>query len=141
MGQLGVAPGPQVQAEFERLLKAEQAAVAVPAAPPSPPRAIDDGGQEFFATRKGAPFVGRRSELERLWSYFAQATTGRRVLVLLEGEPGIGKTRLALQFMAACEAEGAVALYGRCDAETLIPYQPFVEALHGARRSADVRAT
>ena len=49
--------------------------------------------------------------------------------MLLEGEPGIGKTRLALQFMAACEAEGALALYGRCDAETLVPYQPFVEAL------------
>ena len=31
--------------------------------------------------------------------------------------------------MEACEAEGALALYGRCDAETLVPYQPFVEAL------------
>jgi DNA-binding SARP family transcriptional activator len=127
--ELGVTPGPQVQAEFERLLKAEQAGVAAPAAPPPPPRAIDDGAQEFFATRKGAPFVGRRGELDRLRGYFARAAEGRRQLVLLEGEPGIGKTRLALQFMAACEAEGAVALYGRCDAETLIPYQPFVEAL------------
>ena len=31
--------------------------------------------------------------------------------------------------MEGCEAEGALALYGRCDAETLVPYQPFVEAL------------
>ena len=31
--------------------------------------------------------------------------------------------------MEACEAAGALALYGRCDAETLVPYQPFVEAL------------
>ena len=51
--------------------------------------------------------------------------------MLLEGEPGIGKTRLAMQFMEACEADGALTLYGRCDAETLVPYQPFVEALRG----------
>jgi DNA-binding SARP family transcriptional activator/tetratricopeptide (TPR) repeat protein len=126
--ELGVTPGPQVQAEFERLLKAEQAGPAP--APPKPAEPVrDDAGAEFFATRAGAPFVGRRSELERLQSYFGRAAEGGRLLVLLEGEPGIGKTRLALQFMAACEAEGAVALYGRCDAETLIPYQPFLEAL------------
>ena len=49
--------------------------------------------------------------------------------MLLEGEPGIGKTRLAMEFMELCESEGSLALYGRCDAETLVPYQPFVEAL------------
>jgi DNA-binding SARP family transcriptional activator len=129
--ELGVAPGPQVQAEFERLLKAEQAGPAAAAPPPPKPAepARDQPGAEFFATRAGASFVGRRGELERLQSYFAHAAEGRRLLVLLEGEPGIGKTRLALQFMATCEAQGAVALYGRCDAETLIPYQPFLEAL------------
>jgi DNA-binding SARP family transcriptional activator/tetratricopeptide (TPR) repeat protein len=138
--ELGVAPGPQVQAEFERLLKAEQAQVAAPPPPPpAPPRAAEDGGQDFFATRAGAPFVGRHGELESLQSYFDRAAQGRRQLVLLEGEPGIGKTRLALQFMASCEDAGAVALYGRCDAETLIPYQPFVEALRRwvARTGAD----
>jgi DNA-binding SARP family transcriptional activator len=128
--ELGVAPGPQVQAEFERLLKAEQSGAAAAPAPPKPAEpARDQPGAEFFATRAGASFVGRQKELETLQSYFAQAAEGRRLLVLLEGEPGIGKTRLALQFMASCEAEGAVALYGRCDAETLIPYQPFLEAL------------
>src|SRR3954471_18997102 len=85
--ELGVAPGPQVQAEFERLLKAEQAEVAAPVAPPPPQRVADQSVQEFFATRAGAPFVGRRSELERLQSYFARAAEGRRMLVLLEGEP------------------------------------------------------
>ena len=73
--------------------------------------------------------MGRRGELERLHQHFELAVEGGGRLVLLEGEPGIGKTRLALQFMEACEAAGALALYGRCDAETLVPYQPFVEAL------------
>jgi DNA-binding SARP family transcriptional activator len=139
--ELGVAPGPQVQAEFERLLKAEQAQQAAPpraAAPPPPPPARVDGGQ-FFATRSGARFVGRRAELERLQLFYERAAEGRRQLVLLEGEPGIGKTRLAVQFMQACEAAGAIALYGRCDSETHVPYQPFVEALrrYVARTSAD----
>jgi DNA-binding SARP family transcriptional activator len=129
--ELGVAPGPQVQAEFERMLKAEQAAPAHAAvagraghSSPEP-----EAAQGFFATRSGAAFVGRRAELERLRQHFDLAVEGGRRLVLLEGEPGIGKTRLALQFMEACEADGALALYGRCDAETLVPYQPFVEAL------------
>jgi DNA-binding SARP family transcriptional activator len=142
--ELGVAPGPQVQAEFERLLKAEQAQQAAPppaprkAVPPPPPPVRDDGGQ-FFATRSGARFVGRRDELERLQLFYERAAEGHRQLVLLEGEPGIGKTRLAVQFMQACEADGAIALYGRCDSETHVPYQPFVEALrrYVARTSAD----
>jgi DNA-binding SARP family transcriptional activator/tetratricopeptide (TPR) repeat protein len=123
--ELGVAPGPQVQGEFERMLKAEQAAPPPAAASPVPA----PEGQGFFATRSGAAFVGRDAELERLRQHFELAVQGGGRLVLLEGEPGIGKTRLALQFMEACEADGALALYGRCDAETLVPYQPFVEAL------------
>jgi DNA-binding SARP family transcriptional activator len=141
--ELGVAPGPQVQAEFERLLKAEQSQQAAPApAPTPPPRPAEpvreDDGQ-FFATRSGGRFVGRRAELDALTELFARAAEGQRQLVLLEGEPGIGKTRLAVQFMQACEADGAIALYGRCDAETHIPYQPFVEALrrYVARTSVD----
>ena len=128
--ELGVAPGPQVQAEFERLLNAERAEPAPPPAAP-PPAPQLDAAPAFFATRSGAAFVGRRSELERLRGYLERAIEGSRQLVLLEGEPGIGKTRLALQFMEACEAGDALALYGRCDAETLVPYQPFVEALRG----------
>ena len=126
--ELGVAPGPQVQAEFERMLKAER---AEPAPAPVPAAAAPDpeAAHGFFATRSGAAFVGRRGELERLRQHFELAVESGGRLVLLEGEPGIGKTRLALQFMEACEEEGALALYGRCDAETLVPYQPFVEAL------------
>ncbi len=127
--ELGVSPGPQVQAEFERMLKAERAEPEPAALAPPPPPAADADGHAFFATRSGAAFVGRRGELDRLREYFERATEGNRQLVLLEGEPGIGKTRLAMEFMEACEAEGSLALYGRCDAETLVPYQPFVEAL------------
>jgi DNA-binding SARP family transcriptional activator/tetratricopeptide (TPR) repeat protein len=141
--ELGVAPGPQVQAEFERLLKAEQTEQAAPppaAAPPTrAPEPVKEDGGQFFATRSGARFVGRRQELDRLRALYERAAAGTRQLVLLEGEPGIGKTRLAMQLMQTCEQDGAVALYGRCDADTHVPYQPFVEALRSyvARTSAD----
>ncbi len=54
---------------------------------------------------------------------------GQRQFVLLAGEPGIGKTRLATEFARRAHREGATVLYGRSDAESLIPYQPFVTAL------------
>ena len=131
--ELGVAPGPQVQAEFERMLKAERAQPE--------PRARTAAAARGGAAR--APMAATRSSPRAAVppssaaaassiacaSTSQRATEGNRQLVLLEGEPGIGKTRLALQFMEACESDGALALYGRCDAETLVPYQPFVEAL------------
>ena len=45
------------------------------------------------------------------------------------GEPGVGKTRLATELALVAHSAGAVALYGRCDEESLVPHQPFVEAL------------
>ena len=57
------------------------------------------------------------------------------------GEPGIGKTRLAAHVAASVHAGGALVLYGRCDEDTLVPHQPFVEALERhLRRAAAGRA-
>jgi len=75
------------------------------------------------------PFVGRKGELERLRAFWEKACSGQRQLILLSGEPGIGKTRLAAEFAVAAHAEGAAVLFGRCDEEALMPYQPWVEAL------------
>jgi len=87
----------------------------------------------------GGVFAGREAAIARLHEAFALARGGERCIALVTGEPGIGKTRLAVQFMEMCEAEGALALYGRCDADTHVPYQPFVEALrrYAARTSLD----
>jgi len=49
--------------------------------------------------------------------------------VLIAGEPGIGKTRLMAEAAAAFHDEGAAVLYGRCEEELGVPYQPFAEAL------------
>src|SRR5207249_5622592 len=84
----------------------------------------------WLAAGERTPFVGRESDLERLRRAWERARSGQRQVVLLAGEPGIGKTRLATEFAHGAHAEGATVLLGRCSEETLVPYQPFVEALH-----------
>ncbi|MGH9011386.1 MAG: ATP-binding protein, partial [Acidimicrobiia bacterium] len=78
----------------------------------------------------GRVFVGRDSELERMTLRWKEAAAGERRVVLLGGEPGVGKTRLAAAVAAfASEEGGGVVLAGRCDEDLGVPYQPFVEAL------------
>ena len=73
--------------------------------------------------------VGRENELAHMAHVWEQAIAGQRQLLLLAGEPGIGKTRLASTFARDMVDEAATVLVGRCDEEALVPYQPFVEAL------------
>ena len=74
-------------------------------------------------------FVGRREELDRLRQLWDDGRGSGCSLVFLGGEPGIGKTRLAVELARALHGEGVTVLFGRCDEEMLVPYQPFVEAL------------
>jgi DNA-binding SARP family transcriptional activator len=82
-----------------------------------------------LAGRNGEPMAGRGEELAALTEHFARARAGERQMVLMCGEPGVGKTRLATELGRRAQADGAIVLYGRCDAEPLTPHQPFVEAL------------
>jgi tetratricopeptide (TPR) repeat protein len=76
--------------------------------------------------------VGRELQRERLLHALkaVSAGEGHRV-VLLSGEPGIGKTTLAGDVARRAHADGATVLHGRCDEDLGVPYQPFVEALGG----------
>jgi|GEM_PF-363782 len=76
-----------------------------------------------------ASFAGRAPELAKLEPLLARANHGGRQVILLGGEPGIGKSRLARELAVAAHARGATVLQGRCDEDLRMPYQPFVEAL------------
>ncbi len=80
------------------------------------------------------PFVGRSVELETLRSLLPRAPGEGHRTVLLGGEPGSGKSRLVREFAGGAATDGALVLYGACDAVVRSPYGPFVEALdHLAR--------
>jgi DNA-binding SARP family transcriptional activator len=119
--ELGVGPSPELEAAYLELLHAEpadgtQAVVAVPAAGPPP------------APGPGA-FVGRSAELRRLKAAWADTQAGRRRTILVAGEAGIGKTRLATELASQAERDGAVVLAGRCDQALGVPYLPLREAV------------
>lgn len=68
------------------------------------------------------PFVGRQSELEKL-----RSQTAARKLVLIQGEPGIGKTRLVEEYLRGA---GGLQIKGVArELESSLPYQPMIEAL------------
>jgi DNA-binding CsgD family transcriptional regulator/tetratricopeptide (TPR) repeat protein len=85
-----------------------------------------------------SPFVGRAAELEKLRSLMPRADGERRRVALLAGEAGAGKSRLAREFAAEAAAEGALVLYGACDAAVRTPYGPFVEALDRLVRAMEI---
>lgn len=78
----------------------------------------------------GEVFVGRREELEHLRAALDASRTGAGRLVLLSGEPGIGKTRTAVELATRAEQDGAQVLWGRCHEEAgAPPYWPWTQVL------------
>jgi len=76
------------------------------------------------------PFVGRVDEYMQLAGSYALVEYHQPRVVILEGETGIGKTRLALEFLRWAEAQGADILQGRAfETGGRLPYQVLVEAL------------
>jgi class 3 adenylate cyclase/tetratricopeptide (TPR) repeat protein len=78
----------------------------------------------------GGVLVGRDEILARLDNAWEAVRAGTRRLVLIAGEPGIGKTASAAVWSRSAFDEGALVLAGRCAPEAVISYQPFVEMLH-----------
>ena len=118
--ELGTAPEPGVVALHERLI-AQDAAPEAASARPGLPVAI--------ARAARRPFVARGDERARVDAAWEAARAGDGRVVMLAGEPGIGKTSLVAVFAKDAHAAGAAVLLGRCHPEALVPYEPFAEAL------------
>jgi ABC-type oligopeptide transport system substrate-binding subunit len=78
------------------------------------------------------PFTGRGDEHAALLRCWETARRGADRLTLVEGEAGVGKTRLVEEGMRYIESQGATVLRGRCyEFGGGLPYQPIAEALRG----------
>ena len=87
------------------------------------------------APAERTPFVGRDTESTELTRLLDQMLTGQGGLVLLGGEPGVGKTRLARELLATARDRGCVSLTGHCyEMEGAAPFMPFVELTEEAVR-------
>jgi serine/threonine protein kinase/tetratricopeptide (TPR) repeat protein len=80
--------------------------------------------------------IGRDADLKQLTRQLEEALAGRGSLILIGGEPGIGKTHLASALLEGARSRGAFAVTGHCyEMEGSPPYLPFVEMLEHSARS------
>lgn len=122
--ELGLAPAAETEALVARLRQA-------PAGPGS--------GVSIAAPRHSAPspaqpadlpMVGRAGELRRIIAGYQAAREQGAQVIVIAGEAGIGKTRLAAEFLRWSGVAGADVLRGRAfEAGGRVPYQPVVDAL------------
>jgi DNA-binding SARP family transcriptional activator/Tfp pilus assembly protein PilF len=112
--ELGVPPLEETTRLYEAISEGTSEAPSPP--PPGPPAA------------RAVPLVGRDADRAALIELLG--ADGR--VALIEGEAGIGKTRLAEELVAAARERGAAVLAGRAyEEESALAYGPLVEALRG----------
>jgi len=71
-------------------------------------------------------YVGRESERGLLKDALGEARSGSRRVMLLSGEPGIGKTRLASYAALGANADGFAVCWGACSQDLAAPYEPWI---------------
>lgn len=117
--ELNVEPEPDTESLAERI-RAQH-----PLSPPTLAAAQPDTAVAFLENL----FTGREAEYEALLERFQRAAAGQPQVVTLRGEAGIGKTRLAEEFLDWAAAQGAETLHGRTfESSSLMSYQPLIEA-------------
>ncbi|MEX2555954.1 MAG: AAA family ATPase [Actinomycetota bacterium] len=98
----------------------------------------DVRGDATPAATTKRPLIGRRRELEELSDAFADSTSGRGRLLLITGDPGIGKTRLAEELAQGARAHDASVHWGSCWEVGGAPtFWPWLEVFRGIAREVD----
>ena len=120
--ELGIEPGERLR-ELEQAVLAQDPALAWPTVKAVEIAPVPDAGPR-------RAFVGRAGELAELVTGLDGALAGHGRLILLAGEPGIGKSRLAEALLEHARARGAAVLVGRCwEAGGAPAYWPWIQAL------------
>jgi hypothetical protein len=116
--------------EFAAALLAEISGTSA-AAMPSPDGSVGP---------KRTPLVGRERELDEARALIAGLAHGRGGMLMIGGEPGVGKTRLSQTILDEARARGALCLVGRCyEMEGMPPFTPYAELLDVVSRLVPAR--
>ena len=103
------------------------ALVAAGQVPQSPEPSVPLPG--LLVDEDAVPVRRAPAELELFDRLYGSVEDGAFNVVLVSGEPGIGKTRLAAEAARLAHARDWTVLYGRCDERVRTPFQPFVDTL------------
>ena len=125
--ELGIEPGRELRELHQTILRQD------PALEPTVEAEMEE-------RRNGAAsdFVGRGPELAELSAGLGDALAGRGRVFLLQGEPGIGKSRLADEVVSRAKARGAHVLIGRCwEAGGAPAYWPWTQSLRAYVRAVE----
>jgi class 3 adenylate cyclase len=133
LGLLAKLPDERPEGAAAARRELEAAAKAPPEEFPAP-----EERQNPLEGLAGGVFVGRERELEEMRATLEDALSGRGHLLLLTGEPGIGKTRTAEELATYAQVRGAQVHWGRChEADGAPAYWPWSEAIRSYVRDAD----
>lgn len=122
--ELGVSPLPETTALRD---DARRTNFAVPSTPQ-----INPGATPPLHERWNLPLLGRDRELAKLCAAFKNAQAGLPAVVLISGEPGIGKTRLMRSFCSSVAYRARVLAVEACQQTVDLPYFTVVQALRPA---------
>ena len=86
------------------------------------------------------PLIGREKELSDARAFLARLAAGNGGVLLIGGEPGLGKTRLSTAIMDEARAQRALCVTGHCyEMEGMPPFTPFAEILDSVARLVSLR--
>jgi DNA-binding SARP family transcriptional activator/tetratricopeptide (TPR) repeat protein len=137
---LGIEPSPALQRLEEEILRQSPSLDAVPRPELGRMERVPALGAAVAPVGRDAPgaLVGRDAEMARLELALAGASLQQGRLVLLAGEPGIGKTRLAEEFAMLAGTRGAEVRWGGCyELEGAPAFWPWVQILRGLAADLD----
>lgn len=137
--ELGLEPGPELRAVQTAVLRQETPTATTPAPAPVPapaPAAPDEHAPLPFPTLWGWSLAGRDDELaamKALVDRTVAGTGGAPAFAALTGDPGIGKSRLAIEAATYAAEQGMTIAWGRCSqddgAPALWPWATVLERL------------